>query len=200
MATCNHDHRRYNSRRFRKNERGIEIVPERASCGSDHPAGRESLVEHFEIVGLYGYQNVSLPSQYAATILIAQNGAGRTTLLAALDVFLKVQFIRLRELPFERILCRLRGVNEELVDEARLVTLFELPEESDFFKQARKIGVEVDELLTFIERDAELAFDHYPDWHETKIVQSIMRTSDYSTRDAKEFCTKLKTIVLFGAS
>ena len=62
--------------------------------------GRESLVQHFAIEGLFGYRSLSLESEYAATILIARNGAGKTTLLGALDAFLRGQFGRLTSLAF----------------------------------------------------------------------------------------------------
>ena len=53
-----------------------------------HRRGAEpSLVERFGIEGLYGYRSISLESDYAATILIAKNGTGKTTLLGALDAF-----------------------------------------------------------------------------------------------------------------
>jgi predicted ATP-binding protein involved in virulence len=46
------------------------------------PGSNPSIVEHFSIEGLHGYRNVSLTSRFAATILIAKNGAGKTTSLA----------------------------------------------------------------------------------------------------------------------
>lgn len=76
---------------------------------------RESFVRHFSISGLFGYRSISLDSEYAATILIARNGAGKTTMLGALDAFLRCQFGRLVNLSFERIECRLRGLEETLV-------------------------------------------------------------------------------------
>jgi hypothetical protein len=62
-----------------------------------------SLIESFGIDGLYGYRSISLESEYAATILIAKNGTGKTTLLGALDAFLRLQLSRLRNLEFTKI-------------------------------------------------------------------------------------------------
>lgn len=73
------------------------------------------MLEYFAIEGLFGYRTVSLTSMYAATVVIAKNGAGKTTLLGALDAFHKCQFVRLIELEFSRIVCRLRGVESDLV-------------------------------------------------------------------------------------
>src|SRR5688500_12694522 len=83
--------------------------------GNCFPGSKPSIVEQFSIEGLYGYRTVSLSSRYAATILIAKNGAGKTTLLGALDAFLKGQFSRLSLLQFERIVCKLRGIEKSLV-------------------------------------------------------------------------------------
>lgn len=57
---------------------------------------RPALIERFGIRSLYGYRTISLSSRHAATILIARNGTGKTTLLGALDAFLKLQLYRLR--------------------------------------------------------------------------------------------------------
>lgn len=77
--------------------------------------GKESLVQHFSIEGLFGYRSLSLESDYAATILIARNGAGKTTMLGAMDAFLRGQFGRLSSLEFRRIECKLRNVPTMLV-------------------------------------------------------------------------------------
>jgi ABC-type cobalamin/Fe3+-siderophores transport system ATPase subunit len=78
-------------------------------------ASRESLVQHFSISGLFGYRTLSLDSDFSATILIARNGAGKTTMLGALDAFLRCQFGRLADLDFNRIECKLRNVDDPLV-------------------------------------------------------------------------------------
>lgn len=88
--------------------------------------GRESFVRHFAITGLFGYRSISLDSEYAATILIARNGAGKTTMLGALDAFLRCQFGRLADLSFDRIECRLRGLEETLVLEKHELDLFRM--------------------------------------------------------------------------
>jgi len=82
---------------------------------SSETAARESLIQHFAISGLFGYRTLSLDSEYAATILIARNGAGKTTMLGAMDAFLRCQFGRLAELDFQRIECKLRNVDELLI-------------------------------------------------------------------------------------
>ncbi|MBC8729433.1 AAA family ATPase [Paraburkholderia sp. UCT2] len=82
-------------------------------------ASRQSLVQHFSIKGLFGYRTLTLDSDYAATILIARNGAGKTTMLGALDAFLRCQFGRLADLTFERIECKLQNTDELLTLEKK---------------------------------------------------------------------------------
>lgn len=72
--------------------------------------GQPSFVQQFSISGLFGYRTISLDSEHAATVLIARNGAGKTTMLGALDAFLRCQFGRLADLSFDRIECKLRGL------------------------------------------------------------------------------------------
>lgn len=59
-------------------------------------ASLPSIIESFEILGLHGYRDIAIDPAHAASILIANNGTGKTTLLGALDAFLKLQFDRLR--------------------------------------------------------------------------------------------------------
>ena len=92
---------------------------EEAEFSSSETAARNSLVQHFSISGLFGYRTLSLDSEYAATILIARNGAGKTTMLGALDAFLRCQFGRLAELSFQRIECKLRNIDELLILEKK---------------------------------------------------------------------------------
>src|SRR5690348_11342792 len=72
-------------------------------------AAQPGVVREFSIHGLYGYRSLHLRAHHSASILIARNGMGKTTLLAALNVFLKRQFHRLAEIDFEHIECNLQG-------------------------------------------------------------------------------------------
>ena len=74
-----------------------------------------SVVQSFSIEGLFGYRTVSLNMENAASVLIAKNGAGKTTTMGALDALLKRQFFRFTNLEFSRIVCRLKGLNEEVI-------------------------------------------------------------------------------------
>jgi energy-coupling factor transporter ATP-binding protein EcfA2 len=109
-----------------------------------------SLIEYFAIEGLYGYRTVSLDSKYAATILIAKNGASKTTLLAALDAVLKRQFSRLAELKFERILLKLRSSDELFVIAASDVSNYMAFDEF-FESEARRVKLSPFEFCRYIE-------------------------------------------------
>lgn len=158
-----------------------------------HQAGRESLIESFVIEGLYGYRTIKLSSKYAATIMIAKNGSGKTTLLATLDAFLRCQFLRLRDLEFSRLRCKLRGIPNELVLEKNdLVHLFEIPESGELTKAARRFDLEPVQLFNFLERDFTENVTNFDDAHENPVISAIMRSVGYSRREAIDICNKIR--------
>lgn len=115
---------------------------------------RPSIVEEFFIEGLYGYRNVGLTSSYAATILIARNGSGKTTLLACLDAALRCEFIRLRDIKFDRVSLRLRGVHELLVIHAEdIAALFEIGEDDEVYKTSVRYGIDTEDFLELVNTD-----------------------------------------------
>lgn len=119
-----------------------------------HRAKQRSIIKAFTIEGLYGYRTVSLSSKYAATILIAKNGSGKTTLLAVLDAFLKGQFGRLTGLQFERIVCSLDGIPEDLVlTKIDVLSLTQIGEHHYLHQAASSFGISSDVLLDFIDND-----------------------------------------------
>ena len=75
---------------------------------------KTKLIEKFRIDGLHGYKNVEIDFSGPARIIIAENGTGKTTILAALNAFLKRDFFRLSKIKFDRIECVLKGLDEPL--------------------------------------------------------------------------------------
>jgi predicted ATPase len=67
------------------------------------------LVERFSIFGLHGYKNLTVEFLGAATVVAAENGTGKTTLLNALNAFLSRRFHRLNSLNFHHIECKFWG-------------------------------------------------------------------------------------------
>lgn len=153
---------------------------------------REPLVCEFRIEGLYGYRTIAMSANHSTTVLIAKNGSGKTTLLGALDAFLRCQFGRLSNIEFDRITCRLRGINHELELSARdIERLLLVPENSEFLFFARRYGIEPQALLDFMENDFDVsrAAWHYDD--DDEVFRKILAKHDYSARDAKKACEKL---------
>jgi ABC-type lipoprotein export system ATPase subunit len=124
--------------------------------------GIPGIVQSFQVTGLYGYRNISLNSPYAATILIARNGSGKTTFLGVMDAFLKREFSRLRDVDFREIRCKIIGVEEELtLTKENLLALFDLPTDGEISRAARRYEVDPLKLVRFLEAFPRLRNDRY---------------------------------------
>jgi len=150
---------------------------------------RPSIVERFSIEGLYGYRTISIASEYSATILIAKNGSGKTTILAALDAFLRCQFSRLRQVKFHRVCCKLRGIDDEItLTREDLLTYLK---NDEIEAGARRLEVESTALFAFIE---EYASDERKLNYDDEIGQRLLQK--FATRvDALSNCDRLKNSV-----
>lgn len=151
---------------------------------------RAALIERFGIRGLYGYRTISLSSKYAATILIAKNGTGKTTLLGALDAFLKLQLYRLRGLEFTEIFCKMRGIESEIVlTHDDLVEFLQLPSDSEFSRLTSRVSVEPTKLFQFLLSGYESSFD---DWHNDydpkSLINVIVSGFSHDFRAARKAC------------
>ena len=73
------------------------------------------IVEYFKIIGLHGYKDVVIDFDAPVRIVIAENGAGKTTILSALYSFLTCKFHNLRAVDFEEIRCVFFNSSEEIV-------------------------------------------------------------------------------------
>lgn len=154
-----------------------------------------SLIENFEISGLHGYRTLSLTSPYSATILIARNGSGKTTLLGALDAFLKAQFSRLRDIPFDKIKCKLRNVEEELVlTHEELTALLDLPAESEIARFAHRISLDPAILFRFLSEEYDQIQDDYPSLSDTQVYGAINKAFNYAT-DVRAQLNKLMDVL-----
>jgi ABC-type lipoprotein export system ATPase subunit len=155
--------------------------------------GRQpSIVESFKIEDLYGYRTISVDSQYAATIVIAKNGSGKTTLLAALDAFLRGQFSRLQDIKFYRIVCKLRGSDDDLIlTRDEVIEYITIRPGSVLEQEARRIAKSPTELFRFLEGygpiNSELS---------DEIYSSIARRFGYGRADAAAFCDNLRASLM----
>jgi len=156
-------------------------------CEVCEMAARPSIIEYFKIEKLYGYRNVALSSDYAATLLIAQNGSGKTTLLGALDAFLKTQFSRLWYLQFDKIICKIREVDEPLVlDREEIDLVFGASEDSEIISHSKRLSIDLLALVDFLETsDPEYLY-------EGEIYDKLMSSVGYSRPEFRKMVDKLK--------
>jgi len=159
---------------------------EKAAIRGAQPA----LIEAFGIRGLYGYRTISLESNFAATILIAKNGTGKTTLLGALDAFLSLQIARLRNLEFDEIFCRIRGCDDELViSHDDVVEFLRVPSEGEFFTVVNRTKIDPDTLFDFFLGDYKEKFENYYADHDSHSpVNVIARVYGHNLRTAIKAC------------
>lgn len=160
---------------------------------------RESLVRHFSIEGLFGYRTLSLNSEYAATVLIAHNGAGKTTMLGALDAFLRGQFGRLAELNFRRIECQLRNVDTTLVLEksdldAFLRNVAEIPEIQRLAKQHE---LDAEDVLFFVLWEFPICSIDRDELHRNQVFRKVYQNqAPYSSEGAYNLFKKLRSQIM----
>jgi predicted ATPase len=113
------------------------------------PVG-DALIERFSIRGLYGYKDLSIYCRGAVTIIAAENGTGKTTLLNALNAFLTRRFHRLASIPFSRIECKFFGQDEIVLDGKSLGEAKE--SNSDILQNiASTAGVTENEVVEYIQ-------------------------------------------------
>lgn len=74
----------------------------------------DPIIKRFRINGLHGYKGVEILFTGPARVIIAENGAGKTTILAALYAFLKRDFYRLAKIKFDSIECEISGHTDPL--------------------------------------------------------------------------------------
>ncbi|PPT56048.1 hypothetical protein XarbCFBP8138_10135 [Xanthomonas arboricola] len=66
-------------------------------------------LESFSIKGLHGYKNIHIDFSGKSTVVVAENGTGKTTVLNALNAFITRRFQRLASINFDSIECKFRG-------------------------------------------------------------------------------------------
>lgn len=109
-------------------------------------------VEKFSLRGVHGYKDLEIECRGAATIIAAENGTGKTTLLNAMNAFLSRRFHRLAALSFSSLECKFVGIPEPVViHRSELGSSPVSNENIDLLsKIAEKTSISEDELLDFI--------------------------------------------------
>jgi hypothetical protein len=169
-------------------------VPEELSTKTSisQKAARAPLIESFEIRGLYGYRTIGLASTHAATVLIARNGTGKTTLLGALDAVLRLQLARLRNLQFDEIALKLRPIDELLILKRSDVDEFlQVPLEGELARVAARSGLEPAILFRYLVEEWTPAPVY--DWDSDSNIQtSLMNAYSYNSKELAEVCNRLQ--------
>ncbi|WP_261644344.1 AAA family ATPase [Erwinia mallotivora] len=144
----------------------------------------QRLIKHFSIHGLYGYKNISLDMDERTTIVVAENGVGKTTLLSALNQILTCNVRELCELEFDEI--RIQFVDDDLI----------VLEKEDFLNRNESYNgkiyefvaneVTYNEFIDFVKN-----FDE-DDYSSREMISLITRRSPYAVREVIEQVILLK--------
>lgn len=158
-------------------------------------ASRPSLLRAFSIVGLFGYRTVSLSSEYAATILMAKNGAGKTTMLGALDSFLRCQFGRLEGLVFDYIVCELKGVDQPIFLYKRDLDLYlsKCNGNSSVAKIAAQYEIDIADVLFFALWEYSLIKSNLPDLLAHSVFSKVYQHSSQTFESAQKLFSDLSS-------
>ena len=152
---------------------------------------QEPIVKKFKINGLHGYKNIEIDFVGPARIIIAENGTGKTTVLAALHAFLKKDFYKLAKLKFESIECTLSGLNEPLVVMKADLVGFE----------SSGAEIEVEKLSRYTSRssadvrDAITKLEDVGSFSESALLQEIYITCPFDGEEFVEILTNVRQAI-----
>lgn len=150
----------------------------------------EPIIKKFRINGLHGYKDVEIDFTGPARIIIAENGAGKTTILTALYAFLKRDFYRLAKIRFDKIECEVTG---------HAAPLQVAKSDLQGFEAAGSHDSELETLSRFtsnssaVIREAvlQLDSDDISSFNQVRVLHEIYMASPY---DSEEFTDILATI------
>lgn len=147
------------------------------------------ILRRFTLRGLYGYKDLSVDSRDAASIVLAENGVGKTTLLNTLYALLSGRISRLAALNFESAELEFDGHSLEFIREQAFKTMD--PKESTGIlnrRQARELMEYIpgEELLDLLKAYTEGAVR--ADLRRHPVIQRAYRISPW---DYDEIFTRL---------
>lgn len=142
------------------------------------------IIERFTLRGVHGYKDININFNQDATIIVAENGTGKTTVLSALNAFLTKRFHRLAALSFTSLECKFSGIPQPII--LRRESLGS--NENDTLELLRSVStrasISEDELLDFIQNEYNPtrydALKHYP------IISQIYINTPGTHQDAKK--------------
>jgi predicted ATP-binding protein involved in virulence len=147
------------------------------------------LVKSFLLVGLHGYKNIRVDFQAQTKIIIAENGAGKTIFLSALDSFLTKNFIKLSTIHFERIECELEGHSKPLILSKR-----QLPAVTDDAQSGLREFANYAEVSPSVSHRSILQYngDYIGD---TPILNSVWMNSPWSVEETEGRIRQLQALL-----
>lgn len=141
------------------------------------------VLERFTLRGLHGYKDIEIDFSGPATVIVAENGTGKTTVLSALHALLTRRFHRLAALSFEAVECKFEGVDAPIVIDRDAIG----PSSDNLVERlatvAKSAALSEDELLDFIQ--TEYHPSNYDDLRHRKIVHQIYINRPGDHRETK---------------
>ena len=153
------------------------------------PADAAPLLKSFYLVGLHGYKNIRLDFNSKSKIVIAENGAGKTIFLSALQAFLARNFAKLATIQFQRVECELEGLSSSLI--LHRSYLRTMGEEAQDGLQALANYAKVD---TSDVSDAVLLYSG-GDIRETPILHRVYANSPWSMEETLDRIRQLQSVL-----
>lgn len=165
------------------------------SASLNLPIVRTPLLEHFEILGLYGYKNLSLSCETNVKIISAENGSGKTTLLNAMYAILTGKLGPLIALNFREIVLKISGAPEIRVTRDEL-----FPESDEAFAKALRTSPQGREFLTYGAtpdeiREALLLYAAHEDYRKSSGYKKIYTASPLDHDDMQVRLDRLSPMV-----
>ncbi|CNJ06816.1 AAA family ATPase [Yersinia bercovieri] len=142
------------------------------------------ILSHFEIIGLHGYKNLRLEFTGLATIIVAENGTGKTTLLNALNNILTCNFKNLSTLNFNSIRIKFTDGDDFFVKKEELSYC----EDEEIIKLAEytRGRYSAEEILAFIIDDKVDTIE------KSRFFQDVYLRSPYTRTSFDIFIEKIK--------
>ena len=88
-----------------------------------------SQLKSFAINGLFGFKDIKIPFDKEALILIAENGAGKTTILNTLYYSISCQFQKLSAVDFESVVLEFVSGDSVEIEKSDLISFYNLDRE-----------------------------------------------------------------------
>jgi len=126
-----------------------------------------SQLKSFAIKGLFGFKDINIPFDKETLILIAENGAGKTTILNILYYSISCQFHKLSSIDFESVFLEFEsGVSVDIKKED-LTSFYMRDDRSVFSSDIQELD---NQEINLLEREYQKAFQRYIRAYKDQLV------------------------------